>query len=291
METFELRYFLEVAKNQNIHRASEALHVSPGSLSKAISRLESELNTRLFEREGRGISLTPQGLLLRQRAAQILELEESTRLELQGDQSAPQVILAGPEVLLFKYGTQFISQLHKKYPKATVDYLAVDEESALKKVDLREAHFAIISGEVPSYLQIKNFDECSFVTVAGRGHAILKKSSNHKSFDVSEVLQHSFVSPNSPLLGQVGPKQSLDGWRDDKFKRIIQFKSSSLKLIEEIVSRGEALAYLPDHVAAPFVQTKAWQILKVSGCPYVCKQKIRLATRTPIDISWIKQIF
>jgi hypothetical protein len=57
------------------------------------------------------------------------------------------------------------------------------------------------------------------------------------------------------------------------------------------VTRGEALAYLPDHVAAPFIEAKKWQILKVSGCPYSCQQKIRLVTKAPIETSWIKQVF
>jgi len=291
METFELRYFVEVARNQNIHRASEHLNVSPGSLSKAITRLEAELAVNLFEREGRGISLTPQGTLLLRRASQIIELEESARIELQGDLSSPNVILAGPEVLLFKYGSQFTTQIQSKYPRCTVEFLALDEEIALRKVDSREAHFAICTGEVPDSFDIKVLDNCIFVTVAGIKHPILKKSVREKIHPIETILEYPFISPHSSLLGKVGPKQSLDGWRDDKFPRKIQFRSSSLKLIEEIVTRGEALAYLPDHVAAPFIESRIWQVLKVSGCPYSCKQKIRLVTRSPIETSWIKQVF
>lgn len=291
METFELRYFVEVAKNQNIHRASERLNVSPGSLSKAITRLEAELGVKLFEREGRGISLTPQGKLLLKRASQIIELEESTRIELQGDLRAPHIIMAGPEVLLFKYGTQFATQIQKKYSRCTIEYLALDEEVALKRVDAREAHFAICSGDVPASFENKILDDCSFVTVAGLKHSILKKIGRDKVHPVESVLEYAFISPNSPFLGKVGPKQSLDGWRDDKFQRKIQFRASSLKLIEEVVTRGEALAYLPDHVAAPFIDAKTWQLLKISGCPYSCKQKIRLITKSPIETSWIKQVF
>jgi len=291
METFELRYFVEVARNQNIHRASERLNVSPGSLSKAIARLEAELAVKLFEREGRGISITPQGVLLLKRASQIIELEESTRIELQGDLNSPHVILAGPEVLLFKYGTQFATQIQNKYPRCTVEFLALDEDIALKKVDSREAHFAICTGDVLESFDVRILDDCSFVTVAGMNHSILKKLAREKIHAIENILEHSFISPNSSFLGKVGPKQSLDGWRDDKFQRKIKFRSSSLKLIEEVVSRSEALAYLPDHVAAPFVEAKIWQVLKVSGCPYSCKQKIRLVAKAPIETSWIRQVF
>ena len=58
METFELHYFLSVARFENVHRAAEHAAVSPASLSKAISRLEEELGAKLFARQGRNIVLT-----------------------------------------------------------------------------------------------------------------------------------------------------------------------------------------------------------------------------------------
>src|SRR5882724_1423159 len=104
MEIFELKYFFEVAKSENIHRASEKLRVSPGSLSKAISRIEEELKTTLFSRDGRNIKLTDHGKLLKFRAAQILQLEEATRMEIAGHEGQLKVVMAGPEVLLSKMG-------------------------------------------------------------------------------------------------------------------------------------------------------------------------------------------
>src|SRR5262245_47708690 len=104
METFELRYFLAVAQFENIHRASEKLNVAPASLSKAVSRLEAELGKKLFLRQGRNIRLTDHGKLLRQRASQLIQLEESTKLEISGHKGTIHVTLAGPEVLLSKFG-------------------------------------------------------------------------------------------------------------------------------------------------------------------------------------------
>ena len=50
MEINEIRYFLAVAKLENMHQASEIGGVSPGTLSKAIAKLENELKTKLFKR-------------------------------------------------------------------------------------------------------------------------------------------------------------------------------------------------------------------------------------------------
>ena len=59
MEIFELGYFMAVAKIENVNKAAEDIHISAGSLSKAIARLEAELQTPLFFKSGRGIRLTP----------------------------------------------------------------------------------------------------------------------------------------------------------------------------------------------------------------------------------------
>ena len=77
MEIFELKYFLAVATEVNIHRASERLRVSPGSISKAVARIEKELGTPLTRRSGRGIELTDAGKMLKLRAASILQIEEA----------------------------------------------------------------------------------------------------------------------------------------------------------------------------------------------------------------------
>src|ERR1700758_3968779 len=128
METFELRYFLGVARHENIHRASEKTGVSPASLSKAIGRLEDELSVKLFAREGRNIKLTDQGRLLQRRASEIIRLEESARIEIGGHQGVIQVLIAGPEILLSKMGLSVTASIKKKFPHSTFEFHATDDE-------------------------------------------------------------------------------------------------------------------------------------------------------------------
>jgi len=59
-----LRYFLAVAEEGNITRASERLHVSQPALSTQLAALEDELGQKLFERGARGIELTEKGIAL-----------------------------------------------------------------------------------------------------------------------------------------------------------------------------------------------------------------------------------
>ena len=68
MELRVLRYFLAVAREQNITHAAEVLHITQPTLSRQLSMLEEELGVRLMERGARKIILTSEGMLLRRRA-------------------------------------------------------------------------------------------------------------------------------------------------------------------------------------------------------------------------------
>src|SRR3954468_674100 len=114
METFELRYFLDVARYENIHRASERLRISPGSLSKAIGRLQCELSVKLFSREGRNIRLTDHGRLLQLRASEIIQREEAAKIEIAGHLGSFQAVLTGPEVLLSRMGISISAEIRKR---------------------------------------------------------------------------------------------------------------------------------------------------------------------------------
>ena len=76
MELRVLQYFLAVAREESITRAAEVLHITQPTLSRQLSQLEEELGTRLFERGTRHITLTPEGILLRSRAEEIVRLME-----------------------------------------------------------------------------------------------------------------------------------------------------------------------------------------------------------------------
>jgi DNA-binding transcriptional LysR family regulator len=289
MEIFELRYFLGVARDENLHRASEKLHVSPASLSKAVSRLESELSVILFSREGRNIRLTDHGRLFQKRAAEIVQLEEAARLELAGHEGTIQIVIAGPEILLSEMGMTLSGQLKTKYPKSTFEFHAVSDEEAIGQLARGEAHLALVTTEAPSHLGLtaKVLSETHFQTVVGEKHPLHASARSKKTVTIDKVLEHPFVSPNHPLLGKVGLKQSLDGWRDDQFPRRVEYLTSSLKLLEELVTQGRALAYLPDYYARRI----GVEILKMSGCPYSCVQKIRLLAKNPKERSWLNQWF
>ena len=81
MELRVLEYFLAVAREQSILGAAESLHLSQPTLSRQLKDLETELGKQLFLRGNRKITLTEEGMILRKRAEEILDLVRKTEDE------------------------------------------------------------------------------------------------------------------------------------------------------------------------------------------------------------------
>ena len=76
MEIRTLRYFLAVAREENMTRAAEILHVTQPTLSKQLKSLEDELGKKLFTRHSFSIALTDEGILLRNRAEDLVSMAD-----------------------------------------------------------------------------------------------------------------------------------------------------------------------------------------------------------------------
>ncbi len=82
MEIRQLRYFVQIAELKSFSRAATFLGVAQSALSRQIRRLEREVGARLFERHGRGVSLTAAGAMMLERAGPVLEQLERIRADI-----------------------------------------------------------------------------------------------------------------------------------------------------------------------------------------------------------------
>ena len=118
MELRVLRYFLIVAKEQSFTKAAEQLHITQPTLSRQLAALEEELGCALFHRGGRSITLTDEGILLKRRALEILDLEDRIVDEFKGDAGVVDgVITVGcGEFAAVEILAQIIARFKEKYP-------------------------------------------------------------------------------------------------------------------------------------------------------------------------------
>lgn len=118
MEIRVLRYFLEIARSGNMSRAAKTLHVTQPTLSKQMKDLEQELGKKLFHRGSTSVSLTEEGMLLRKRAEDILDMADKTIDEFKAldNIAGGEVHVGCAESYQIKYLAQVIKEFKVKYP-------------------------------------------------------------------------------------------------------------------------------------------------------------------------------
>lgn len=118
MELRVLRYFLAVAREGSVVKAARFLHVTQPTLSRQLCDLEEELGQKLFDRSGHRMSLTREGMFLRKRAEEILEMVNKTETEFNsmGEVVSGDVYIGGGESEAMKLVADTICELHGDYP-------------------------------------------------------------------------------------------------------------------------------------------------------------------------------
>lgn len=122
MEIRILNYFLTVAREQNITRAAKQLHITQPTLSRQLAALEEELGTKLFVRGSRKVCLTEEGVLLKRRALEILDLEEKTIEEIKerGELIEGSVTIGCGEFDAVEELAKICESFHGKYPHVQI---------------------------------------------------------------------------------------------------------------------------------------------------------------------------
>lgn len=118
MEFRLLKYFLMVAREENITKAANLLHITQPTLSRQLIQLEEELGVTLFQRSKHRIILTEDGMLLRRRANEIISLMEKTQQELtkECDDLVGEISIGCGETQNMSYLSQKIKEFHKVHP-------------------------------------------------------------------------------------------------------------------------------------------------------------------------------
>lgn len=137
MELRVLKYFLTVAQEKNITKAAEVLHITQPTLSRQLMELEEELNTKLFIRGKRNITLTNSGLFLKERAEEILELSEKTKNDFLNNKNMVKgVISIGcVEAECMENFIDIVKIFQNKYPNVQFDLYNGYGDDVIEKIE------------------------------------------------------------------------------------------------------------------------------------------------------------
>ena len=150
MEIRTLRYFLAVAREENMTRAAESLHVTQPTLSKQIKSLEDELGKKLFTRHSYSIRLTDEGVLLRNRAEALVGMADKTLQEFISldDITGGELYLGLAESRQIRYLAKIIRDFKKDYPDLRYHITSGDTEQIADRLDKGLLDFLVLA-ELP----------------------------------------------------------------------------------------------------------------------------------------------
>ena len=146
MEFRVLRYFLTVAREGSITAAANSLHLTQPTLSRQLQDLEKELGQKLFIRGKYKVSLTPEGMILRKRAEEIVDMVEKTEAEFQSikDTVCGDIYIGCGETDSMKYVAQVMKELQDDYPEIKFHIFSGNAEDVTEKLDKGLLDFGVL---------------------------------------------------------------------------------------------------------------------------------------------------
>ncbi len=243
MELYQLRYFLEAARQRNFTRAAARLHLAQAALSEQIKKLEADLGVVLFDRGRRESTLTAAGEVLAAHAVGLLEQADHTRRavqELVGLRGGRLSIGAIPSVSAGLLPAS-VAVFRQRHPQVELVLAEGTSDSISEWVESGRVALGII--QLPS--SGGRFDERlllteSFILLAAPSHPVAKR----RSVTLASLAGEPFVFYKGRARDT-----ALSACRAAGFEPRITCESGELNAVHALVAAGLGLALLPELAA------------------------------------------
>lgn len=170
-----LQVFLTTAREVSISKAAQSLNYAQSNVTNKIQQLENDLQTKLFYRHSRGITLTPPGQILVSYSEKILHTIEEARAAM-GESSAPSgpLRIGSMETTAAVWLPQLLAHYNNLYPNVDLNLVTGPTEQQIQAVLHYELNGAFISGPIehPDLVQEKVLDE-EMVLVTSASHPVI----------------------------------------------------------------------------------------------------------------------
>lgn len=275
MELRVLRYFLAVAREQSITAAAETLHITQPTLSKQLRELEDELGKKLFTRGNRKITLTEEGMFLRKRAQEIVELADKTEADFAAGVGSVSgdIFIGSGETGAVRYLGRTLYKMRSIYPGVRFHLFSGNGEDVSDRLDKGLIDFALFVGMT----DLKKYDYLK-LPYRHRWGLILRKD--------DPLAAHEAVTPemlmNVPILcsRQALIQNELSGWLGRPFEELNLAGTYNLIYNAAImVEEGLGCAVCID------------KLLDTSGDSAVCFRPFEPAIDAELFIAWKKYQF
>lgn len=215
MELRILRYFLTVAKEQSFTKAAKQLHITQPTLSRQLTAFEEELGVALFVRKEKHMTLTEEGILLKRRALEILELEERTLEELKGTEEvvAGTVTIGCGEFMAVETLAKICRRYKEKYPLVQIVIHTATADTIYEMIKKGLVDIALFMEPVDTegfdYIRMKDSDHW---VVGMRPDDPL---ADKKYIEKKDLLEKPLILPE-----RMGVQSELANWFGKDFSRL-----------------------------------------------------------------------
>lgn len=276
LELRVLRYFLTVAREASILGAANFLHISQPTLSRQLKDLEEELGTTLFIRGNRNITLTDEGMLLRKRAEEIINLVDKTESEFSStdDIISGDIYIGGGETDAIRMIAKIAKELQSDYPHIRYHLFSGNADDVAEQLDKGLLDFGIFIEPA----DIKKFDYIRLPLKDTWGLLMRKDSplANKNTISPSDLY-------NLPLInsGQSLVTNELSGWIGHNIEKLNIVATYNLVYNASImVEEGFGYALCLD------------KLINTTGKSNLCFRPLSPKLEANLDIVWKKyQIF
>ena len=215
MEFRVLQYFLAIAREETISKAAESLHITQPTLSRQMKGLEEQLGKQLFIRGNRKINLTEEGILLRQRAEEIISLVEKTESEIMHSDTtiSGDIYIGSGETEGMRILAKVIDTCHKEYPKIKFHLYSGNSQDVVEKIenDLIDFGVLIEPADISKYDFIK-------LPVKDKWGVLMRKDSpiaSLKSITADTLKKLPLICSSQEIV-----KNEISGWLNDDYNKL-----------------------------------------------------------------------
>lgn len=255
MEIRVLKYFLAVVREESISGAAEALHITQPTLSRQLAQLEEETGVKLFRRGTRKITLTNEGMLLRRRAEEILELVERTEAELprQTRELEGTVTVGCGELAAVSTLTRLCGTFRERHPKVVFDLYTAAADVVKERMERGLIDVGLL-------LEPVDLEKFSFIRLAARERFMVLMRPDDPLAEKPYVTREDLAELPLLLPRRLNVQSELASWFGERFDSLKIAMTGNLltnKLPAVHQGYGYAVtvgstpeAWNPDYVAA-----------------------------------------
>lgn len=237
MEIRVLRYFLTVVREESITKAADVLHITQPTLSRQLSQMEEDIGVKLFHRGTRKITLTNEGMLLRRRAEEILQLVDNTEKELveQEEQIEGQITIGCGELASVQILSELIKDFSKKYPGVSYDIYTATADLVKEQMDKGLIDIGLL-------LEPVDIEKYEFIRLGIKEKWVVLMRSDDKLAKKESVTAKDLSELPMILPRRLNVQGELASWFGDYFSNLNVLFTSNLNTNGAVMVRN-GLAY------------------------------------------------